>query len=75
MGLILAFIAPAAIGYLVGEAVYRASGYTRNKNLAWAAAGSVFLGFAIVSAVFGQVPVGIFGILIGMYLAYKRIWP
>ncbi len=75
VGLFLAFIAPAAIGYLVGEAVYRASGYTRNKNLAWAAAGSVFLGFVILSAVFVQVPVGTFGILIGMYLAYRRVSP
>ncbi len=74
-GLILLFIGPAAIGYLVGEAVYRTSGYTRNKNLAWAAAGSVFIGFAIVSTVFVQLPVGTFGILIGMYLAYKRVRP
>lgn len=74
VGLFLAFIAPVAIGYLVGEAVYRASGYTRNKNLAWAAAGSVFLGF-ILSAIFVQVPVGGFGIIIGMYLAYKRVRP
>ena len=75
VGLILAFIAPAAIGYIVGEAVYKVSGYTRNKNLAWAAAGSVFLGFAILSVIFVQVPVGTFGILIGMYLAYKRVSP
>ncbi len=75
VGLFLAFIAPVAIGYIVGEAVYRSSGYTRNKNLAWAAAGSVFLGFAILSAIFVQVPVGTFGIIIGMYLAYKRVSP
>ena len=75
VGVILAIMAPIAIGYVVGEAVFRASGYTRNKNLAWAAAGSVFVGFAVVSALFGQLPVGIIGILIGMYLAYQRVRP
>lgn len=74
VGLILAIIGPAAIGYFVGEAVYKASGYTRNKNIAWAAAGSVFVGFAILTTLFGQ-PVGAFGMLIGMYFAYKRISP
>ena len=73
VGLFLAFVAPLAIGYIVGEAVYRASGYTRNKNLAWAAAGSVFLGLVIVSALFDVRSVSTFGILIGMYLAYKRV--
>ncbi|MCH8102024.1 MAG: hypothetical protein IIB28_02565, partial [Chloroflexi bacterium] len=71
VGLFLAFIAPAAIGYFVGEAVHKASGYTRNKNIAWAAAGSVFLGFAI-SVIFVQ-PLGAIGMIIGMYFAYKRI--
>lgn len=74
VGLILLFIAPAAIGYFVGEAVFKASGYTRNKNIAWVAAGSVFLGFAVLTALFGQ-PVGVFGMLIGMYFAYKRVSP
>ncbi len=75
LGLILVFIAPAAIGYLVGEAVYRASGYTRNKNLAWAAAGSVFLGFVILSAIFDVRNAGMIGIIIGMYFAYQRVRP
>ena len=75
VGVILAIIAPVAIGYLVGEAVYRASGYARNKNLAWVAAGSVFGGFAILSAVFIAPPVGGFGVLIGSYMAYTRVRP
>jgi hypothetical protein len=75
LGLILVFIAPAAIGYLVGEAVYKASGYTRNKNLAWAAAGSVFLGFVILSAFFDVRNAGMIGIIIGMYFAYQRVRP
>ena len=75
VGLFLGFLAPLAIGYLVGEAVYRASGYTRNKNLAWAAAGSVILGLMIVGAFFNLRSVGTFGILIGMYLAYRRVSP
>ena len=75
IGIILAIIAPVAIGYLVGEAVYRSSGYTRNKNLAWVAAGSVIGGFAILSAVFIAPPVGGFGVLIGSYMAYTRVRP
>ena len=73
-GLLLAIFAPVAIGYIVGEVVYRAAGYTRAKNIAWAAAGSVFLGFVVLAALFGQ-PVGAIGMLIGMYFAYKRISP
>ncbi|NQW17493.1 MAG: hypothetical protein HQ478_08395 [Chloroflexi bacterium] len=75
VGIILAFIAPAAIGYVVGEAVYRSSGYTRNKNLAWVAAGSVFGGFAILSTLSLAPPVTVFGVLIGMYMAYTRVRP
>ncbi len=73
-GLLVAIFAPVAIGYIVGEVVYKAAGYSRAKNIAWAAAGSVFLGFAVVTALFGQ-PVGAIGMLIGMYFAYKRISP
>ncbi len=74
VGLLLAIFAPVAIGYIVGEVVYRAAGYTRAKNIAWAAAGSVFLGFAVLAFLFGQ-QVGAFGMLIGMYFAYKRVSP
>ena len=79
---ILTIIAPLTIGYLVGEAVYRASGYIRNKNLAWVAAGSVIGGFAVLNVVLAgldAVPkeqgLSIFGVLIGSYMAYTRIRP
>jgi hypothetical protein len=75
LGTILAIFAPMAIGYSVGEAVYRSSGYTRNKNLAWVAAGSVFGGFMVMALLFPGVAVGIFGILIGGYMAYARVRP
>jgi hypothetical protein len=75
VGIIIAIVAPAAIGYLVGEAVYRTSGYTRNRRLAWVAAGSVIGGFALFTAVFGQQPIGLFGVLIGAYFAYSRVAP
>jgi len=75
LGTILAIFAPMAIGYFVGEAVYRSSGYTRNKNLAWVAAGSVFGGFMLMAIVFPGVAVGIFGVLIGGYVAYTRVRP
>lgn len=75
LGVILAIFAPMAIGYFVGEAVYRSSGYTRNKNLAWGAAGSVFGGFFVMTIMFPTVSVGIFGVLIGGYMAYTRVRP
>lgn len=75
LGVILAIFAPMAIGYFVGEAVYWSSGYTRNKNLAWVAAGSVFGGFFVMTIMFPTVSVGIFGVLIGGYMAYTRVRP
>jgi hypothetical protein len=56
-------------------AVYRAAGYTRNNTLGWIAVGSVVGGFIVVSIVWFQPPVGLFGMLIGMYLAYTRVRP
>jgi len=75
LGTILAIFAPMAIGYFVGEAVYRSSGYTRNKNLAWVAAGSVLGGFVMMALLFPGVAIGIFGVLIGGYVAYTRVRP
>jgi hypothetical protein len=74
-GIIIGMFGPAAIGYAVGVAVYRAAGYTRNNTLAWIAVGSVVGGFIVVSIVWFQPPVGRFGMLIGMYLAYTRVRP
>ena len=75
LGVVLAIFAPLAIGYFVGGAVYRSSGYTRNKNLAWVAAGSVFGGFFVMTIIFGPSSLGIFGVLIGGYMAYTRVRP
>ena len=75
VGFIIGMFAPAAIGYAVGVAVYRAAGYTRNTTLAWIAVGSVVAGFVVVSVVLLQPPVGLFGMLIGMYLAYSQVRP
>ncbi len=74
-GIIIGMFGPAAIGYAVGVAVYRAAGYTRNNTLAWIAVGSVVAGFVVVSVVLLRPPVGLFGMLIGMYLAYTRVRP
>ena len=78
-GLLMALAAPAAIGYAVGEAIYRAAGYRRNNTLAWVAGISVLVGFAALSYVAALLSIstfataGIFGILIGVYLAVRRV--
>lgn len=79
LGIVVALVAPAAIGYAVGEAVHRAAGYRRNNTLAWVAGISVVVGFAALGSVAAllSVPVfataGIFGIAIGVYLAVRRV--
>ena len=80
MGFLIAMVAPAAIGYAVGEVVYRSSGYRRNNILAWVAGLSVVVGFGVIYAVIAILPitdsplrVGIFGLLIGVFLAVRRV--
>jgi hypothetical protein len=72
---LLGLIAPAGIGYAVGEVIHRASGYRRNPTLAWVAGISVTVGFASMMILLGFLPVGPIGMLIGIFIAVQRVRP
>ncbi len=71
LSILIGTLAPIGIGVITGEAVFRASGYTRNRTLAWIAAGAVAIGLWVALATVSIT----FGLFIGMYLAYKRVSP
>ena len=79
LSLLLTIAAPAVIGYAVGEVVYRAAGYRRNNTLVWVAGGSVVVGFTALGSVAALLSIssfataGIFGILIAVFLAIRRV--
>lgn len=74
--LILALGGPAAIGYAVGEAVHRASGYRRNVVLSWIAGASVLAGFVVSFLYLGLLsPDVLIGSIVGLVLAVQRVKP
>ena len=62
-----------AIGWAVGEVVYRASGYKQSRALQWVAGLSVLSSFLILT-IFGDFT-AILGLIIGTYYAIQRVKP
>jgi hypothetical protein len=62
-----------AIGWVVGEAVYRASGYKQSQALQWIAGLSVLSSF-LVFTIFGDFT-AILGLIIGTYYAIQKVRP
>jgi hypothetical protein len=62
-----------AIGWAVGEVVYRASGYKQSKSLQWVAGLSVLSSFLVLT-IFGDFT-AILGLIIGTYYAIQRVKP
>jgi len=64
-----------AIGWLVGEAVYRASGHKRSRALQWITGASVLSSFLVLT-ILGVADGGaIIGLIIGTYYAIQRVKP
>jgi len=62
-----------AIGWAVGEVVYRASGYKQSRALQWVAGLSVLSSFGILTMFGGWGAV--IGLIIGTYYAIQRVKP
>ena len=66
-------VAVGGAGWLIGEVVYRASGYKQTRALQWVAGLATLLAFIIVTPF---EPVGTFiGLIIGTYYAIQRVKP
>lgn len=66
-------VAVGGAGWLIGEVVYRASGYKQSRALQWVAGLATLLSFIIVTPF---EPVGTFiGLIIGTYYAIQRVKP
>jgi len=61
------------IGWVVGEVVYRASGYKQSTALQWVAGLSVLSSFLVLT-IFGDFT-AIIGLIIGTYYAIQRLKP
>lgn len=75
LAILVALGAPVGIGYVVGEVVYRASGYRRSSTLAWVATGCFVAGLASVILAFNALGINLLGVLIGAFLAMQRVRP
>ncbi|MFP6593950.1 MAG: hypothetical protein VB860_03100 [Dehalococcoidia bacterium] len=62
-----------AIGWAVGEVVYRASGHKQSRALQWVAGLSVLSSFLVLT-IFGDFT-AILGLIIGTYYAIQRVKP
>jgi flagellar biogenesis protein FliO len=62
-----------AIGWVVGEVVYRASGQKQSRYLQWIAGLSVLSSFLVLT-IFGDFT-AILGLIIGTYYAIQRVKP
>ena len=63
-----------AIGWAVGEVVYRASGHKRSRNLQLVAGLSVLASFFAITFLFRDGS-AILGVIIGTYYAIQRVKP
>ncbi len=66
-------IVVGGIGWVVGEVVYRASGYKQSRALQWVAGSAVLAAFLVLT-VFGDLSAFI-GLIIGTYYAIQRVKP
>ena len=63
-----------AIGWALGEVVYRAGGYKQSRSLQWVAGLSVLTAFMVVTFLFRDGS-AVIGLIIGTYYAIQRVKP
>lgn len=69
-------LAPAAAGWLIGAATYRASGFKRSRRLQLASGGAMLMSYVLMTYLMGVMPIGGFiGLAVGMYYAIGRVKP